>query len=220
MAKVTSYRSEQRLDDGHELLPVLGGVPQQSGTDQDVVRAKLPELLSQDWDFGDSQVEWPRCPGQGPLHRSDKLCREQRADAALHGRAMLLMAVVAPLDGVEEVGSDDLLEFRGRVKGLEVGWGPPGAEVRGPVRAVRLTLLLQGLVPPVVPLQSCRIWSLVAGARDGRRSRRQPAIAGGHPGNVADEQADDRGLGVIDTDLPACLIRFMHGSHLSLGRTA
>src|SRR5680860_135337 len=64
MAKLTSYRSEQRLDDGHELLPVLGGGPQQSGTDQDVVRAKLPELLSQDWDFGDSQVEWPRCSRQ------------------------------------------------------------------------------------------------------------------------------------------------------------
>ena len=76
MAKVTSYRSEQRLDDGHELLPVLGGVPQQSGTDQDVIRAKLPELLSHDWDFGDSQVEWPRCPGQGPFHGSDKLCLE------------------------------------------------------------------------------------------------------------------------------------------------
>ena len=89
MAKVTSHRSEQRLDDEHELLPVLGGVPQQSGTDQDVVRAKLPELLSQDWDFGDSQVEWPRCPGQGTFHASDKLGLEQRADAALHGRAML-----------------------------------------------------------------------------------------------------------------------------------
>src|ERR1035437_2723182 len=215
MAKVTSYRSEQRFDDGYELLPVLGGVPQQSGTDQDVVRAKLPELLSQDWDFGDSQVEWPPCPDQGAFHGSDKLCLEQRADAALHGRAMLLMAVVAPPDGVEEVGSDDLLEFRRRVEGLEGGWGPPGAEVRGPVRAVRLTLLPQCLVPPVVPLQSRRIWSLVSGARDGRRSRRQPAIAGGHPGNVADEQADHQGLGLIGTDLPACLIRFMHGSHLS-----
>src|SRR5680860_1473028 len=120
MAKLTSYRSEQRLDDGHELLPVLGGVPQQSGTDQDVVRAKLPELLSQDWDFGDSQVEWPRCPRQGTFHGSDKLCREQRADAALHGHAMLLMPVVAPPDGVEEVGSDDLLEFRRRVQGLSL----------------------------------------------------------------------------------------------------
>src|SRR5665647_230446 len=216
MAKVTSYRSEQRLDDGYELLLVLGGVSQQSGTDQDVVRAKLPELLSQDWDFGDSQVEWPRCPGQGSLHGSDKLCLEQRADAALHGRAMLLMAVVAPPDGVEEVGGDDLLEFRRRVKGLEGGWGPPGAEVRGPVRAVRLICLQHGLVPPVVPLQPRRTWSLVAGARDGRRSRRQPAIAGGpHPGNVADEQADRQGLGLFDTDLPACLVRFMHGSHLS-----
>jgi hypothetical protein len=215
MAKVTSYRSEQRLDDGHDPLPVLGGIPQQSGTDQDVVRAKLPELLSQDWDFGDSQVERPRCPGQGPFHGSDKLCLEQRADAALHGRAMLLMAVVAPPHGVEEVGSDDLLEFRRRVKGLEGGWGPPGAEVRGAVRAVPLIFLQHGLVPPVVPLQSRRIWSLVSGARDGRRSRRQPAIAGGHPGNVADEQADHQGLGLIGTDLPACLIRFMHGSHLS-----
>ena len=174
MAKVTSYRSEQRLNDGHEPLPVLGGIPQQSGTDQDVVRAKLPELLSQDWDFGDSQVERPRCPGQGAFHGSDKLCLEQRADAALHGRAMLLMAVVAPPDGVEEVGSDDLLEFRRRVKGLEGGWGPPETEVRGPVHAVRLTFLPHGLVPPVVPLQPRRIWSLVAGAWDGRRSRRQP----------------------------------------------
>src|SRR5450759_4666419 len=60
---------------------------------------------------------------------SDKLCLEQRADAALHGRAMLLMAVVAPPDGVKEVGSDDHLEFTRRIKGLEVGWGPPGAEV-------------------------------------------------------------------------------------------
>ena len=133
---------------------------------------------------------------------------------------MVAMAVVAPPDGVEEVGSNDLLEFRRRVKGLEGGWGPPGAEVRGSVRAVRLTFLKHGLVPPVVPLQPRCIWSLVSSARDGRRSRRQPAIAGGHPGNVADEQADDQGLGLIDTDLPACLIRFMHGSHLSLGRTA
>ena len=68
MAKVTSYGSEQPLDDGYELLLVLGGVSQQSGTDQDVVRAQLPELLSQDWDFGDSQVERPRCPGQGTFH--------------------------------------------------------------------------------------------------------------------------------------------------------
>ena len=60
MAEVTSYDSEQRLDDGYELLLVLDGVSQQSRTDQDVVWAKLPELLSQDWDFGDSQVEWPR----------------------------------------------------------------------------------------------------------------------------------------------------------------
>ena len=67
----------------------------------------------------------------------------------------------------------------------------------------------------MVPLQSRRIWSLVAGARDGRRSRRQPAISGRHPGNVADEQADHQGLGLIGTDQPACLIRFMHGSHLS-----
>jgi len=28
---VTSSRSEQRLDDGHEALPVLGSVPPQSG---------------------------------------------------------------------------------------------------------------------------------------------------------------------------------------------
>jgi hypothetical protein len=214
MAKMTSYRSEQRLDDGHELLPVLGGVPQQSGTDQRVVRAKLPEMLSPDWDFGDSQVEWPRCPGQGAFHASDEFCLEQPADAALHSRAMLLMAVVAPPDGVEEVGCDDLLEFRGRVKGLEDGWGPPEAEVRGPVRAVHLTFLQHGLVPPAVPLPSRRIWSLVSGARNGRRSRRQPAIAGGHPGNVADEQADHQVLGLIGTDLPACLVRFMHGSHL------
>jgi hypothetical protein len=137
MAEATSYGSEQRLDDGYELLLVLDAVSQQSGTDQDVVRAKPPELLPVDWDFGDSQVEWPRCPGQGAFHGSDESCREQHADAALHVRAMLLMA---PLDGVEEVGSDDLLEFRRRVKGLEGGWGPPGAEVRGPVRAVRLTL--------------------------------------------------------------------------------
>ena len=94
----------------------MGGVPQECGTDQDVVRAKLPELLSQYWDFGNAQVEGPRCPGQGLFHGSDKLCREQRADAALHGRAMLLMAVVATPDGVEEVGSDDLLEFRRRVE--------------------------------------------------------------------------------------------------------
>jgi hypothetical protein len=216
MAKVTSYRSEQRLDDGYELLPVLAGVSQQSGTDQDVVRAKLPELLSQDWDFGDSQVERPRCPGQGPFHGSDKFCLEQRADAALHGRAMLLMAVVAPPDGVEEVSSDDHLEFRRRIKGLEGGWGPPRAEVGRPVRVVRLTLLPQCLVPPVVPLQSRLIWSLIAGARDSRRSRRQPAIAGRHLGNVADEQADHQGLGLIGTDQPACLIHFMHCSHLSL----
>lgn len=52
MANVTSSRSEQRLDDGHEALPVLGGVPQQSGADQNAVSAKLPELLSMDWDFG------------------------------------------------------------------------------------------------------------------------------------------------------------------------
>ena len=87
MAEVTSYGSEQRLDDGYELLLVLDGVSQQSGTDQDVVRAKLPDLLSQDWDFGDSQVEWPRCPGQGAFHASDEFCREQPADAALHGCA-------------------------------------------------------------------------------------------------------------------------------------
>src|SRR5674476_353105 len=83
-----------------------------------------------------------------------------------------------------------------------------------------LPIAFEYLLPPVVPLQSSPIWSLVSGVRDGRRSRLQPAIAGGHPGNVADEQADDQGLGLIDTDLPACLIRFMHGSHLSLGRTA
>jgi hypothetical protein len=125
MAKVTSYGSEQRLDDGDEPLLVLGGVSQQSGTDHDVVRAQPPELLSQDWDFGDSQAERSRCPGQGPFHASDKPCLEQHADAALHGRAMLLMAVVAPPDGVAEVGSVDLLEFRRCVKGLELGWGPP-----------------------------------------------------------------------------------------------
>jgi hypothetical protein len=92
-----------------------------------VVRAKLPELLSVDWDFTDSQVEWPRCHSrQGTFHVSDKFCLEQPA-AALHGRAMLLMAVVAPPDGVEEVRSDDRLEFRRRMKGLEGGWGPSEA---------------------------------------------------------------------------------------------
>jgi hypothetical protein len=89
MTEVTSCGSEQRLDDGDELLLVLGGVSQQSRTDQDVVRAKLPELLSQDWDFGDSQVKRTRSPGDGTFHASDKLGLEQRADAALHGRAML-----------------------------------------------------------------------------------------------------------------------------------
>ena len=215
MAQATSYRSAQRLHDGHDALPVLGGVPQQSGSDQDVVRMELPDLLSLDWDLGDPQVERLSFPRPGTFHVSDMPCLEQRADGAVHGRAMLLMAVVAPPDGVEEVGSDDLVEFRRRVKGLEGGWGPPGAEIRGPVRAVRLIFRQQGLVPPVVPLQSRRMWSLVSGARDGRRSRRQPPIAGGHPGNVADEQADHQGLGLIGTDLPACLILFMHGSHLS-----
>jgi hypothetical protein len=88
-AEATSYGLEQRLDDWRELLLVLDGVSQQSGTDQDVVRAKLPELLSQDWDFGDSQVKRTRSSGQGTFHASDKLGLEQRADAALHGRAML-----------------------------------------------------------------------------------------------------------------------------------
>src|SRR5450759_3456086 len=103
---MTSSRSEQRLDDGHEELPVLGSVPQQSGTDQDVVRAELPGLLSVDWYFGDPQVERPRCPHQGTFHVFDQLCPEQPA-TALHGRAMLLMAVIAPPDGIEEVRSDD-----------------------------------------------------------------------------------------------------------------
>jgi hypothetical protein len=76
MAKATSYRSKQRFDDGHEVLPVLGGVPQQSGTDQDAVRAKLSELLSVDWDFSDPQGERLRCPRQGTFHVSDKLCLE------------------------------------------------------------------------------------------------------------------------------------------------
>jgi hypothetical protein len=53
---------------------------------------------------------------------------------------------------------------------------------------------------------------LVAGAW---HSRRQPTVAGRHPRNVADEQADDQGLRLIGADLPACLVRFMHGSHLS-----
>ena len=113
------------------------------------VRAKLPELPSVDWDFGDPQVERPRSPCQGTFHVSEKLCLEQPA-AALHGRATLLMSVIAPPDG-----------------------------------------------------------------RDSRRSRRQRAIAGGHPRNVADEQADHQELRLIGTDLPARLIRFMHGSHLS-----
>lgn len=52
MPGASSYRSEQRLDDGHEALLVLGGVPQQCGSDEDVVRAKMPELLSVDWNFG------------------------------------------------------------------------------------------------------------------------------------------------------------------------
>jgi hypothetical protein len=169
MAGATSYRSKQRLDDGHEALPVLGGVPQQSGSDQDVVRAELPELLSVDWDLGDPQVERLSCPRQGAFHASDKPCLEQPADAALHGRAMLLMAVVAPADGVEEMRSDDRLEFTRRMKGLEGGWGPPEAEVRWPVGVVRLTLLPQGLVPPVVPLQPRRLWG------PGRRRGGQPA---------------------------------------------
>lgn len=42
-----------------------------SGTDQDVVRAKLPELQSVDWDFGDSQVDWPCCPRLGTFHVSE-----------------------------------------------------------------------------------------------------------------------------------------------------
>ena len=191
--EVTSYRSEQCLDDGYEALPVLGGVPQQSGSDQDVVRMELPDLLSLDWDLGDPQVERLSFPRQGTFHVSDKPCLEQRADAAVHGRAMLLMAGVAPADGVEEVRDDDRLEFGRRLKRLEGGWGPPGAEVRWPVPVVRLTLLPQGLVPPVVPLQPRRLWSLVAGARDNRRSGRQPVIAGGHPRNVADEQPTARG---------------------------
>jgi hypothetical protein len=92
-----------------------------------VVRAKLPELLSVDWDFTDSQVEMAALSfAPGHVHVSDKFCLEQPA-AALHGRAMLLMAVVAPPDGVEEVRSDDRLEFRRRMKGLEGGWGPPDA---------------------------------------------------------------------------------------------
>ena len=41
MAKVTSCGSEQRLDDGYELLLALGGVSQQSRTDQDVVRVSV-----------------------------------------------------------------------------------------------------------------------------------------------------------------------------------
>src|SRR5450759_3687710 len=213
MAEATSYRSAQRLHDGHDALPVLGGVPQQSGSDQDVVRAKLPELLPVDRDFGDPQVERLSCPRQGTFHVSDKLRLEQPA-AALHGRTMLLMAVVAPPDGFEEVRSVDRLEFGRRMKGLEGGWGPPASEVRGPGGVVRLTLLPQGLVPPVVPVQPRHIWSLVARALDGRRSRRQPAIARGHPRNVTDEQADHQGLGLIGSDLPACPIRYVHGSHL------
>src|SRR5665811_1096455 len=195
MAKVTSYRSEQRLDDGYELLPVLGGVPQQSGTDQDVVRAKLPELLSQDWDFGDSQVEWPRCPGQGAFHASDEFCLKQPTDAALHGCAMLLMAVVAPPDGVEEVGCDDFLEFRRRVKGLEGGWGPPGAEVRWPVRAVHLIFLQHGLVPPVVPLQSRRIWGLVSGGRTAGEAGGSQLLGEGTPATSRMNRPITRGWG-------------------------
>src|SRR5665811_783023 len=195
MAKVTSYGSEQPLDDGYELLLVLGGVSQQSGTDQDVVRAQLPELLSQDWDFGDSQVERPRCPGQGTFHGADKLCLEQRADAALHGRAVLSMAVVAPPDGVKEVGSDDLLEFRRRVKGLEGGWGPPGAEVRGPVRAVPLIFLQHGLVPPVVPLQSRRIWGLVSGGRTAGEAGGSQLLGEGTPATSRMNRPITRGWG-------------------------
>jgi len=154
---------------------------------------ELPDLLSLDWDLGDPQVERLSFPRPGTFHVSDKPCLEQRSDAAVHGRAMLLMAGVAPADGVEEVRGDDRLEFGRRMKRLEGGWGPPGAEVRWPVPVVRLTLLPQGLVPPVVPLQPRRLWSLVAGARDNRRSGRQPVIAGGHPRNVADEQPTARG---------------------------
>ena len=135
---------------------VLSGVPQQSGSDQDVVRMELPDLLSLDWDFGDPQVERLHCPRQDTFDVSDKLCLEQPA-AALHGRTMLLMAVVAPPDGFEEVRSDDRLEFGRRMKGLEGGWGPPEAEVRRSVRVVRLMFLPRGLVPPVVPLQPRRI---------------------------------------------------------------
>jgi hypothetical protein len=56
-----------------------------------------------------------------------KLRLEQRAGAALHGRAMALMAIVAPPGSVDEEGSDDHLKFRGHVKGLEVGGGPLGS---------------------------------------------------------------------------------------------
>jgi hypothetical protein len=55
---------------------------------------------------------------------ADKLRLEQRAGAALDGRAMALMAIVAPPDSVEEVGGDDHLKFRRHVKALEVGCGP------------------------------------------------------------------------------------------------
>ena len=40
---MTSYRSEQCLDAGHEALPVLGGVPQQSG-DSDSAYALLARI--------------------------------------------------------------------------------------------------------------------------------------------------------------------------------
>jgi len=40
-------------------------------------------------------------------------------------------------------------------------------------------------------------------------------MAGRHPRNVADEQADQQVLRLIDADLPACPTRSMHGSHLS-----
>jgi len=68
---VTLYRSEQCLDDGSEALLVLSGVPQQSGSDQDVVRMELPDLLSLDWDLGDPQVERLSFPRPGTFHVSD-----------------------------------------------------------------------------------------------------------------------------------------------------
>jgi hypothetical protein len=68
-------------------LPVLGGVPQQSGSDQDAVSMELPDLLSVDWDLGDPQEERLSFSRLGTFHVADKLC--------LDG-APTLLCMVAP----------------------------------------------------------------------------------------------------------------------------